>query len=243
MAVIGVTDSGAGGLSVLKALYKKAPENKYIFLADTAHAPYGARCQEEIISLAESCVDNLILMGADIVVLACNTATSAAADYLRKKYSYKIVGAEPAIMPAVREGKRRILCLATPFTIASERYLHLIEPYRDKIIDCSCGDLATFIDACAPNYSSLKDYVGSILKPFKGVDAIVLGCTHYALIKPLLKRFLPCAAIYDGTEGIARRVMNLSDKYCSKRINDPQIVFKRTDDGDISKFIKIFSRI
>ena len=84
MAIIGVTDSGAGGLSVLKALYTSAPENKYIYLADTANSPYGGKSREEIIKLAENSAVSLLDMGADIVVLACNTATSAAADYLKE---------------------------------------------------------------------------------------------------------------------------------------------------------------
>ncbi len=228
---------------MLKALYTSAPENKYIYLADTANSPYGGRSREEIIELAETSAVSLLDMGADIVVLACNTATSAAADYLREKYDYRIVGAEPAILPAIREGKKHILSLATPFTIGSERYARLVAPYRDKITDCACGDLAAFIDVVAPEYSPIKEYVSSILRPFKGADAVVLGCTHYSLIKSLIHRVLPSADIYDGAEGIARRVKYLAEKYCLSGINDPEIVIKRTDNGDISKFIKIFSKI
>lgn len=213
MAIIGITDSGLGGLSVLNSMYRINDRHSYIYLADNLNSPYGIKSQSKIIELTENCVNYLKGKGADIIVLACNTATSAAVDYLRSVNHIEIVGTEPAIFPALKDKHRKILVLATPFTINSERYIRLTEKYSDRIVNCPCRDLARLIDDTAPDFNKLYDYMESILKPFRDCTGIVLGCTHYVLLKDIIHRIIPSAMIYDSSEGIAKRVNFLLNKH------------------------------
>lgn len=206
MAIIGVTDSGLGGLTILKSLYNNDSNHKYIYYADNSNSPYGQYNKDKILTLTRACCEKLIEMGSDIIVIACNTATSAAIDSLRQYYNVPIVGTEPAIMPAIHNNHHKTLVLATPFTIYSGRYASLTYRFYNRLINCPCRDLARLIDEAAPDFSVLYDYVKCILKPFNDADAIVLGCTHYVLIKSIISSIMPKAKIYDSSDGIAKRV-------------------------------------
>jgi len=243
MATIGITDSGTGGLTVLKALYKMNDRHRYIYLADTLGAPYGLKPQKKIIEMTRYCTDSLIKSGADIIVIACNTATSAAIENLRGIYDIEIVGTEPAVMPAIKDKHKKILILATPYTIRSERYIKLVEKYEDIIISCPCRDLAGLIDENAPDFDNLFDYAESILKPFRDSTAVVFGCTHYVLIKDIIKKIMPHAELYDSSDGIARRVNHLINKYNLQVEKEGELIFERTDGNDAETYRKLFNAI
>lgn len=211
---IGVMDSGIGGLSTLYEIIKLLPNNQYIYYHDGVNNPYGNKSLEELMTIVESNVKELIKRGCQIIVIACNTATTNCISYLRKKYNDIIfVGAEPAIKKAFDNNYKDILMLATPLTVKSKRVNELIKKYqkdKQEITLLACDNLAKLIE--------IKDYQGIdlVLKNLKERlkeknDAIVLGCTHYCLIKDQLKRFFPNAVLIDGNKGIAKRVATFVD--------------------------------
>ena len=112
-------------------------------------------------------------------------------------------------MPAIRAKHKKILSLATPYTIQSARYIRLAANFRDYITDCPCRDLAALIEAAAPDFDKLYDYIKSILKPFLDYTAIVIGCTHYALVADIIKKIMPHAEIFDSSAGIVSRVKHI----------------------------------
>lgn len=245
MATIGITDSGMGGLTILNALFSNNKCNNYIYYADIANCPYGMKSSKEITELTRNCCNKLIEMGADIIVIACNTATSAAIDTLRQEFKIPIVGTEPAVMPAIADKSKKILVLATPYTINSERYYKLINKYEDRIINCPCSDLARLIEDFAPDFIQMYDYMESILKPFRDCNAIVLGCTHYVLLKDIIHRIMPNVALYDSSSGIVRQVNYLIDKnkIPNSLICEGNIKLLSTNNCNMDNYNKVLTKI
>lgn len=213
---IAVFDSGIGGISVLRELVKIMPNENYIYYGDSINAPYGEKTLLEVRALTFSCVELLLSMGCKALVVACNTATSAAVRLLREKYpSLPIVGIEPAIKPAVlygeqvlgkTDGSSSVLVMATPITLTQEKFSILTEEYssRANIKPLPCPGLAELIEAGTPDSSEIKEYLRKRLMPERNVDSVVLGCTHYPFISKHIKELLPESAIFDGGEGTAR---------------------------------------
>lgn len=207
---IGIFDSGIGGISVLKEIVELMPEENYIYYGDSAHAPYGTRSVENIQELSEACVQFLLDKGAKAIVIACNTATSAAAGLLREKYpNMPIIGIEPALKPAVLWKEHdRIAVMATPMTLQQEKFLNLLHTYEDKsvIYSVPCPKLVSFVENGDLNSPALTDYLRQVLSPYleKGIDAIVLGCTHYPFVEDAIKKVVgPNIRIFVGSHGTA----------------------------------------
>lgn len=201
-APVGVFDSGMGGLSVLAALIRRLPGERFVYLSDPEHLPYGSRSEEEIRLLTEKGVRRLLAAGCKAVVLACNTATNAAAEAIRTWYP-TLLGVEPAVKPAVAAVRGKVLVLTTPATVCRRKFLELCRRYgQNRLIVSPQPDLAARIEADFFRPESLLSDVRQALKPFPEAEAVVLGCTHYALIRPLFERFLPA---FDGAEGVANR--------------------------------------
>lgn len=213
---IGLFDSGIGGTTILTAIKEILPNEEYKYIADTKNCPYGEKTAEELREITTACTEELANWGAEIIVIACNTATTRCIAYLREKYpSIKFVGTEPAIKVATDSDAKNILVMATPSTVTSDRTKLLIEKNQHEwqnIELLPCLGLANTIE----KYYLLGDHqpiVGLLEQLFSAVkttpDAIVLGCTHYSLIKDLISSFYPSAQLVDGCAGVARRVASL----------------------------------
>lgn len=206
---IGVTDSGFGGLSVLSELSNTIPEADFIYYGDLLNAPYGNKPPEQIYSFIDEICKFFLGQGVNAIVLACNTATSVSVDKLRKKYPVPIFGMEPAIKPAVLENPdQKIAVLATPLTLREEKFMRLEKSLAVHTIltPVPCDGLATIIDK--GNLEEARDYLKPILQNLteEKVEILVLGCTHYVLIKSLFYEWNPNVKLYDGNKGTANHV-------------------------------------
>lgn len=209
---IGVFDSGMGGISVLKELYKVMPQEDYIYFGDSKNAPYGTRMAEEIREMTIANVQLLLGQGAKGIVVACNTATAAAVRMLRSMYpDVPLVGIEPAIKPAaLQPGHPTILVMATPMTIKGEKYKALMMRYEQKadIIGLPCPGLVEFVESGNTDGADLKIFLEDLLAPYlREIDSIVLGCTHYPFVRSLIEEIAgERVRIFDGGLGTAREM-------------------------------------
>ena len=205
---IGIFDSGLGGLSILKELLKVLPNEDYLFYEDSINNPYGEKSEEELFSITSKIVDYLLKEDCKIIVIACNTATTSCMKKLREKYPDTIfVGTVPAIKVAYDNNYKNTIILSTPYTRNSKRVEELIDEYHNpnqKIINISGENLANLIEE--NKIDEIRSLLDRILSPYKDSDSIVLGCTHYPLIKDEIKKVLPNAEILDGSNGVAREV-------------------------------------
>lgn len=201
MVKIGVFDSGLGGLSVLRVLLKELPNEEYIYYADSAHCPYGKKSKEYITNRAETICNLLMEEGCNLVVIACNTATSAAITYLREKYPISFIGMEPAIKPAALHSKnKKIGVLATSATLNGLKYKEMKKKYESVVeIYEEIGEgFVTLVEDGIIGLDSdneeirnkVDDVVKKSLLPLleADVDTIVLGCTHYPFLIDSMRR-------------------------------------------------------
>ena len=212
---IGIFDSGIGGTTVMSAIKELLPHEEYIYFADTANCPYGDKSPDELYRLVYTNTANLANQGAKIIVVACNTATTQCIARLRQDFpSLKFVGTEPAIRLATMTGAENILVLATPGTIQSERTKLLVRANQrphQTIKLLACPGLADTIEHNLDSHPELiHTKLAELLSNLNfSPDVIVLGCTHYSLIKPEIQAFFPQARLIDGNPGIAHRVAAL----------------------------------
>ncbi|MFZ5647330.1 MAG: glutamate racemase [Bacillota bacterium] len=209
---IGVFDSGVGGLSVLKEVRKILPSEDIIYFADSAYCPYGLKPPEEIIARSFKICDFLLSEGSKMLVVACNTASVAGLDQYRNRYDVPIVGMEPAVKPATaatRNGKVGVL--ATGVTLAGERFSSLLERYQNgsEVFSQPCPGLVELVESGmheSPEAAHmLKRFISPLLD--RGVDTIVLGCTHYPFLKEMVGSIAgPGITVIDTGEAVARQV-------------------------------------
>lgn len=187
---IGFFDSGLGGLSVLREAVRILPQEDYLYFGDSAHAPYGTKSVEEIRRLSLANSDHLYQKGIKALVVACNTATSAAISALREVYtSIPVIGIEPAIRPAVTQGSHpRVLVMATPLTVRGRKLHDLVGRYdRGAEVEAlACPGLMEFVEEGRLDGPDVEAYLTQLLLPHldPAPDALVLGCTHYPFLKP-----------------------------------------------------------
>lgn len=229
---IAVFDSGVGGISVLRELVKIMPQENYIYFGDSQNAPYGMKDKEEVRRLTIACAQKLFDQGAKGLVVACNTATSAAVRVLREMYPYiPIVGIEPAVKPAVFcMDHPRVLVMATPMTIHAEKFKHLMERYENDatIIPLPCPGLMDFIERGDLDGEDLHKYLTELLYLYGDhqVDAAVLGCTHYPFARKQIQNVLgESVLIFDGGEGTAREM--------KRRLKESNLLSERETKGQI----------
>lgn len=209
---IAVIDSGMGGLSVLRVLRDLLPNENYIYFGDSANAPYGEKSGDEVRRITDSNIDMLIKMGAKAVVIACNTATSVAAETVREKYKdVPIIGMEPAIKPAAMCAEHpTVLVMATPLTLKREKFLSLLSKYEHKanFINVPCHGLVELVERGVVDGEEMDDCLEAILSPYlkdQRIDAVVLGCTHYIHAKNAISRKLgDNVTVFDGALGTAK---------------------------------------
>ena len=229
---IGVFDSGLGGISVLKEFVKSMPSENFIYYGDSANAPYGIKTKKEITDRCENIIEFFIKQGVKAVVIACNTATSASANILRKKYSYlPIIGMEPALKVAA-DGKtdNTIVVMATPLTLREEKFNNLMSRYDDEntIIKMPCPELVKIVENDLLDdeevvENQISDYYKGL--NIKKINSVVLGCTHFIFYKDYLNEFLPeTAHLVDGNMGTCKHVKEILEQ--KRELNEENHVGK-----------------
>lgn len=217
-APIGVFDSGVGGLSVAKEIRELLPLEDLIYYADSAYCPYGDKDPEIIRQREKSILDFLTIQGAKLVVVACNTASSAGLEQLRRLCKVPIVGMEPGVKPAVTATRNGIIgVLATSVTVAGERYSSLIKRYAENtvVVTQPCPGLVELIEHGKLNDAETTKVLGDFLKPIidQGADTIVLGCTHYPFLRPLIERLVdPGVSVIDTGLAVAKQVKRVLEE-------------------------------
>lgn len=215
---IGIFDSGVGGTSIWKEIHKLLPNENTIYLADSKHAPYGQKSKDEIIDLSIKNTEKLLTLGAKLIVVACNTATTNAIQELRAAYKVPFVGIEPAIKPAALQTKtKRIGILATKGTLSSELFSKTSELYTQNIqtIEVVGEGLVPLIENNAIDSEEMHQLLTKYLDPMRkaNVDHLVLGCSHYPYLIPKLKTLLPeNVVIIDSGEAVAKQTKALLEK-------------------------------
>lgn len=209
---VGVFDSGVGGLSVLKEIRRLLPGEDFIYYADSAYCPYGVRPPAEIVARSTLICDFLLEQGAKALVAACNTASIAGLDAYRQRYSVPIVGMEPAVKPATSVTKNgRVGVLATSVTLSGDRFSSLLERYQNgaEVFSQPCPGLVEVVEDGLHDSPEAAKMVKNYLNPLldRGVDTVVLGCTHYPFLKDLVRSLAgPDIAVIDTGEAVARQV-------------------------------------
>ncbi len=212
---IGFFDSGIGGISVLYHALKSLPQEEFLYYADGDHVPFGGKTREEICSYTYDGLKFLFDHGVDVAVVACNTATSAAIEYVRASFDKPILGMEPAVKPAVQHAAgKRVLVTATPFTIREERLHHLVRLVdKEHLVTLKAlPELVNFAERGEFDSPAVRDY---FLKEFSDLDLedygeLVLGCTHFTYFRKVLSSILgPDVELIDGNQGTVRHLVEL----------------------------------
>ena len=206
---IGVFDSGVGGVSVLRDLVRLLPRERFIYYGDNKNAPYGTRSEEEIRALSLDVANWLLSRDVKAMLVACNTATSAAIQTLRERLSIPVVGMEPALKPAYElHADGKILVLATPATLRQAKFHRLYERYGEHAVALPCPELVEFVESGRCEGDEIDAYLARRFADVQGekLAAAVLGCTHFRFLKKALGRALPGVPLLDGNEGSARRL-------------------------------------
>ena len=217
-APIGIFDSGVGGSSIWNEIHQLLPNENTIYLADSANAPYGNRPESEIIALSIKNTEALIAMGCKIIVVACNTATTNAIDILRSTYEIPIIGIEPAIKPAaLGTHTKSIGILATKGTLSSALFHKTSEAFTKDIsvVEIVGEGLVPLIENGALESLELRKLLVKYTAPMlaANIDYLVLGCSHYPYLIPLLEEILPeTVMIIDSGEAVARQTKSLLEK-------------------------------
>ncbi|WP_240635915.1 glutamate racemase [Caldimonas tepidiphila] len=211
---VGVFDSGVGGLSVLRALHRELPGARLVYVADSGYAPYGERPRDYVLQRSQVLTEFLQAQGARVIVIACNTATAAAGQWLREHYPDTcFVGVEPGLKPAVTASRNRIVgVMATQGTLASEKFQALRRPLeaQTRIVTQACTGLAGALERGDPQAGEVQELVRRHCAPLReaGVDTVVLGCTHYPFATDAIQRELgPSVLLIDTAEAIARHTV------------------------------------
>ena len=239
---IGVYDSGFGGLSVWRELYRALPDESLIYLGDGKNCPYGSLPEERIREYAEQSVGELVGRGCKLIVVACNTATAAAINHLRERFSQiPIVGLEPAVKPACQMTKsRKVAVVATERSLGSEKFRRAVERYGEgvEVIKAVGEGFVEAVESDQEQSPATRQKVAAVIEPLikSGVDVIVLGCTHYPFLKSVIRNVVGerRVQIIDSGEAVEKRVESLLDKYDirASEENDAQYEFLTFADDD-----------
>ncbi len=229
---IGIFDSGIGGLSVMKEVIKILPNESIIYFADKKNCPYGNKSKNEIIKLSEKIVQYLITKNCKIIILACNTATGAAIQYLRKKYFINFIGIEPATKSAAEYTKTgQIIILATEHTFQTDHFNNTKNKHAHNItVHIQTGKgLVELVESdkieTNKTFNLLRKYLIPYLK--YDIDSLVLGCTHYPFLIPIIKKILPKnIKIFNPSPSVAKQTKKILEiKKLSNTLSKPKYQF------------------
>lgn len=240
---IGIFDSGVGGISIWKDIYRLLPSESTIYLADSKYAPYGEKTQKEILELSIKNTEYLLSRGCKIIVVACNTATTNAIDCLRENYKVPFIGIEPAIKPAALNSQTGIVgVLATRGTLASSLFTKTTGLYAKdiKVIEQFGDGLVPLIEAGQIESKEMEVLLQKYLTPMvkENIDYLVLGCTHYPYLIPQLKKILPkTVKIIDSGEAVAKQTQKVLQEnlLLNNSNNKPVIEFYTNKEVEVLK--------
>lgn len=231
---IGIYDSGFGGLSVWRELRRELPDESLLYLGDGKNCPYGSLPEKRIREVADEAVATLLAQGCKMVVVACNTATSAAIEFLRDKYhDVPIVGLEPAVKPACERSRTGVVgVVATERSLESEKFLNTLARYNNGVrVIRQIG--RGFVEAVEANEESLpatRELVQDVIEPIieQGADVIVLGCTHYPFLREVINQVVGEreVEIIDSGEAVAKRVEYLLDELNIRAESDASVEYR-----------------
>jgi glutamate racemase len=222
---VAIFDSGVGGISVLKHIHTLLPHEQLLYVADSKYAPYGNKTPEEIQARCFEIADFLIAKDAKALVVACNTATAAAIDVMRDKYSFSdftfpIIGMEPAVKPAAEASRNGIIgVLATTGTLKSAQFAGLLESYgrNVNVVTQACVGLVECIERGELNTANTKNLIQQYCAPLlaEGADTIVLGCTHYPFVRQVIEQLVgPQVALIDTGAAVAKQLKRQLEEQC-----------------------------
>src|SRR5438876_7936954 len=226
-APIGLFDSGAGGLTILSALRQELPCENYIYFGDTAHCPYGLRSDAEVIKLSSQASQFLIDQGAKLIVVACNTASQTALNTLRATFSVPFVGVVPAVKPAARATKKGRVGVAATNQAAKALYLRqLIDEFAEgiEVFAVGCPELVALVEQGELDGPVAEEVVRVALEPIlkEDIDVIVLGCTHFPALRPVIERITnKRVRVIDSGAAIARRCRSVLETEALMRLVQP----------------------
>lgn len=209
---IGVFDSGLGGISVVQTIQRLMPQESIIYMGDSLHAPYGLKTVEEVRKRSQEISELLVKKNVKSIVVACNTATSAAIGLLRESYEIPVIGMEPAIKPALIHSKGRVLVLATEMTLREEKFQKLQQELDNshRLIKQEATEWVQLVESFYKQPDKLLQGVNQILDQVQAeVDAVVLGCTHFVFLKDFIHSYYKGKVeIFDGNTGTALQLRN-----------------------------------
>lgn len=211
-APVGVFDSGVGGLSVLREIRQALPNESLLYVADSGHVPYGDKSPEQIRERSRTIARFLIGQGAKALVVACNTATAAAVADLRELYDLPIIGMEPAVKPAARATRSGVVgVLATTGTLQSARFAALLDRFAGsvRVVTQPCPGLVEYIEQGELESARVRELLQRYTQPLlaAGCDTLILGCTHYPFVRPVLQSLLPAQiTLIDTGAAVARQL-------------------------------------
>ncbi len=216
---IGIFDSGMGGISVLGEAIRAMPTENYIYYGDSGNAPYGTKSKEEVIALSDEICQHLIQRGVKAIVIACNTATSAAATYLRDKYpQIPVIGMEPALKPAIENlDSGAVLVMATEMTLKEEKFQELCQRIaaQREVIKLPCPNLVALVESGVTSgeiaESAIRDCLSQI--DYTRVKGVVLGCTHFVFLKESVSKVMgEDIEIFDGNYGTVKHLHQMLEE-------------------------------
>ncbi|MEK1906838.1 MAG: glutamate racemase [Pseudomonas sp.] len=245
-APIGVFDSGVGGLSVLREIRARLPDESLLYVADSGHVPYGEKTPEFIRARSQAIAEFLLGQGAKALVLACNTATAAAVAELREHYpALPIVGMEPAVKPAAAATRSGVVgVLATTGTLKSAKFAALLDRFANdvRVITQPCPGLVEQIEAGELDSPRTRELLQGFVTPLlgEGCDTLILGCTHYPFIKPLLRELIPASvSLVDTGAAVARHLQSLLDQHGLRAPRGEVRQTRLWSSGDLQKMQRV----
>ncbi len=210
---IGIFDSGLGGLSVVHTIQSLMPNESFVYIGDSQNAPYGTKDKMEVLTLSKNICDTFIEMDVKAIVVACNTATSAAINMLRDAYDIPIIGMEPAIKPALEQKEGKILVLATDMTLKEEKFMKLLDQHDKsyRVVPKPAPELVSVVENHIDDLELINRTVHAFLNEVEQtVEAVVLGCTHFIVLKDIIQAYFgDHVDIYDGNMGTAMQLKNI----------------------------------
>lgn len=252
--MIGIFDSGIGGLSVFREIRKVLPEQNYIYFSDNAHCPYGEKTREYIIERARTLTKFLLEKGCEIIVVACNTATAAAISTLREEFPIKFIGMEPAIKPAAQATKTGVVgVLATAGTLKATKYIDTRARWAQnvRIVEHIGQGFVELVEKGITTGPEAESTVRASLTPLldAGADTIVLGCTHYPFLTETLSKVAHDAyperdiKIIDPAPAVARHLMEVMSEEGIQTTDKDGFKIELHASGDSTTLLAAYNRI
>ena len=241
---IGVFDSGVGGISTLAAFTRELPGERFIYFGDTKNAPYGTKTTAEVQELVRKVVGRLEGERIKALAIACNTATGAAAAMLRQEKAYPVIGMEPALKPAEEHWQGgKILVMATPLTLRQEKFFSLMERFGAHAVPLPCPGLMELVER--EDEDGARGYLEELFSGWQmeKIDAVVLGCTHYVFLRPMIREMLPPRIlITDGNAGTARQLRRvLAGKGLLREAGEGSVEMRTS--GETEKELPVMRRL